>query len=199
MEENIEGQNTVNRNIGIFAVMRERYPALLPIVISHGLVFLLWYLAVKVSDIPPYILPSPSATIETLFQSSYSWGLNTFVTVIEIYGGYIIAVIFGIGTALIFYWFNWFSTLVLPLFVTLSMVPKIALGPLFVVWFSYGVGTNIFIAFVISFFPMLLTTLRGLREVEPEMLELARSLKATRWQIFMKISAGLPMVLRILY
>ncbi|TNE40607.1 MAG: ABC transporter permease [Alphaproteobacteria bacterium] len=187
MGDSTENLEAVDYKTGIVTVLREKFPSLVPIIVSHALVILAWYLIVKFNNIPAYILPSPGATIETLFQGSYAWGLNTFTTVVEIYGGYVIAVAFGIGAALIFYWFRWFSLLVFPLFVTLSMVPKIALGPLFVVWFSYGVGTNIFIAFVISFFPMLLTTLRGLREVEPELLELVQSLKATRWQIFMKI------------
>lgn len=166
---------------------RASLPVLLPTLLSHVMVVVIWYLVTAYGDIPAFILPSPGATVATLFQNSYSWGYNTFVTVVEIYGGYLISVVFGIAMALIFYWFRWFSVLMFPLFVTLSMVPKVALGPLFVVWFSYGIGTNVFIAFVISFFPILLTTWRGLREVEPEMLELVNALKASRWQIFTKI------------
>lgn len=158
-----------------------------PAIVSHALLLLIWYLAAAFADIPAFILPSPTATVQTLFQDSYAWGLNTYVTAAEILVGYVIAVIFGIGMAMFFYWFRWLSILLFPVFVTLSMVPKVALGPLFVVWFSYGMGTNIFIAFVISFFPILLTTWRGLREVEPELLELVNALKASRWQIFIKI------------
>lgn len=161
--------------------------SLIPIIVSHGLIILVWHLAAVYGGVPAFILPSPLATIATLPQDSYAWGENSLVTIVEIYGGYVIAVVFGIALALLFYWSRWLSVLLFPLFVTLSMVPKVALGPLFVVWFSYGVGTNIFIAFVISFFPILLTTWRGLREVEPEMLELVHALKATRWQIFIKI------------
>lgn len=161
--------------------------SLAPIVASHGLLLLLWYLAAEYGDIPAFILPSPAATVQTLFSDTYAWGLNTYVTAAEIFVGYVAAVVFGILMAMIFYWFRWISILVFPVFVTLSMVPKVALGPLFVVWFSYGMGTNIFIAFVISFFPILLTTWRGLREVEPELLELVNALKASRWQVFTKI------------
>lgn len=164
--------------------MRE---SLVPIIASHGLIIVLWQLAATFGGVPAFILPSPMATLATLAGENYAWIDNSVVTIVEIYGGYVISVVFGIALALVFYWFRWLSILLFPLFVTLSMVPKVALGPLFVVWFSYGVGTNIFIAFVISFFPVLLTTWRGLREVEPEMLELVRSLKATRWQIFVKI------------
>ncbi|MFT2536413.1 ABC transporter permease, partial [Escherichia coli] len=74
--------------------------------------------------------------------------------------------------------------LLFPLLVTLNMIPKVALGPLVIVWFSYGVGTNILITFTLCFFPILLTTARGLNEVEPDMLDLVRSLKGSRWQAF---------------
>ena len=60
----------------------------------------------------------------------------------------------------------------LPLFVTLNMIPKVAMGPLVIVWFSYGIFANILIAFSICFFPILLTTARGLSEVEPDLLDL---------------------------
>ncbi|MBN7776294.1 ABC transporter permease [Nitratireductor aquimarinus] len=165
----------------------EKFRALAPAILSHALLLAIWYLVAAYGGIPAFILPSPSATLQTLFEPGYAWMLNTYVTAAEILVGYVIAVVFGIALALVFYWFRWLSTLIFPVLVTLSMVPKVALGPLFVVWFSYGMGTNIFIAFIISFFPILLTTWRGLREVEPEMLELLQALKASRWQIFVKI------------
>jgi NitT/TauT family transport system permease protein len=67
------------------------------------------------------------------------------------------------------------------------MIPKVALGPIIIVWFSYGIVPNMIIAFSICFFPIVLTTARGLREVEPELLDLVRALKGSRWQIFSKI------------
>ena len=67
------------------------------------------------------------------------------------------------------------------------MVPKVAMAPLFIVWLSYGIVPNMIIAFTICFFPILLTTARGLREVEPDLLDLVRSLRGSRWQIFTKI------------
>jgi NitT/TauT family transport system permease protein len=67
------------------------------------------------------------------------------------------------------------------------MIPKVAMGPLFIVWMSYGVVPNIIIAFSICFLPILLTTERGLKEIEPDLIDLVRALKASRWQIFTKI------------
>ena len=64
------------------------------------------------------------------------------------------------------------------------MVSKIALGPLGIVWLGYGLGPNIVITFAISFFPVLLNTLRGLAEAEPDLFDLVRALKGSRWQVF---------------
>ena len=84
----------------------------------------------------------------------------------------------------------------LPLLVTLNMIPKVALGPLIIVWFKYGVFPNAMIAFSIAVFPILLTTARGLREIEPELLDLVRSLRGSRWTLFRKIQlpGALPYV-----
>jgi NitT/TauT family transport system permease protein len=76
---------------------------------------------------------------------------------------------------------------VMPLLVSLNMIPKVALGPLIIVWFRYGVVPNMMMAFAICFFPIVLTTVRGLREVEPDLIDLVRSVRGSRWQIFTKI------------
>jgi len=153
----------------------------------HLAVLAIWYAVTAAGVLKPFILPSPGATLDTLFQPHYRWFDNVTITAIEIFVGYWLAVLFAVFLALLFSWFRTLHTALFPLFVTFSMIPKVALGPLFVVWFGYGVMTNIFFAFIISFFPILITTARGLREVEPDLLDLVRALKGTRWQIFMKI------------
>src|SRR5262249_9324561 len=112
---------------------------------------------------------------------------NTLITGAEIFGGYILAVVFGIGAALLFSWSRALEMFVMPLLVSLNMIPKVALGPLIIVWFRYGIGPNMLMAFAICFFPIVLTTARGLHEVEPDLLDLVRTLKGSRWQIFTKI------------
>jgi NitT/TauT family transport system permease protein len=102
----------------------------------------------------------------------------------------------GVALALLFTWSKTLEALMLPLLVTLNMIPKVALGPLIIVWFKYGVFPNSLMAFAIAVFPILLTTARGLREVEPELLDLVRSLRGSRWQLFTKIQlpGALPYV-----
>jgi len=154
---------------------------------AHVLLIAVWWGAVAFGHIPNYVMPTPLATVETLGNVHNQWISNTLVTATEIFGGYIVAVIFGIVAALAFSWSRLVENLAMPLMVSLNMIPKVALGPLFIVWFKYGVIPNSFIAFTICFFPILLTTTRGLREVEPELLDLVRSLGGSRWQLFVKI------------
>ena len=156
-------------------------------VISHLLLVLAWYLFVELGQVPKFVLPSPQATIEALFVPNYRWFDNTLATAIEIFGGYFLAVVIGIGIALLFSWFRMLEMLMMPLLVSLNMIPKVALGPLIIVWFRYGIGPNMLMAFAICFFPIVLTTVRGLREVEPDLIDLVRSVKGSRWQIFTKI------------
>lgn len=162
----------------------QRYTAA---VVSHLLLILAWYLFVELGQVPKFVMPSPQATLEALLVPNYRWLENIAVTAAEIFGGYVLAVVIGIGMALLFSWSRWLSMAVMPLLVTLNMIPKVALGPLIIVWFKYGIGPNMMMAFAICFFPIVLTTARGLKEVEPDLLDLVRTLKGSRWQIFTKI------------
>ncbi|MDP6345508.1 MAG: ABC transporter permease [Alphaproteobacteria bacterium] len=166
------------------------------IILAHLAVILSWHLFVVWGEVPSYVMPTPAATVVTLASPDYHWLDNTLVTAGEIFGGYALGVLFGVSLALIFSWVRILNAVFFPLFVSLNMIPKVALGPLFIVWFSYGLGSNIIIAFSICFFPILLTTARGLTEIEPDLIDLVRSLRASRWQIFTKIQlpGALPYV-----
>jgi NitT/TauT family transport system permease protein len=164
--------------------------------VSHALLILIWYAAVTYGNLPQFIIPSPIATVAALGGENYHWISNTLVTGSEIFGGYFLAVFIGVTFAMIFSWSRTAEEAAMPLLVTLNMIPKVALGPLFIVWFSYGIMPNTIMAFAISFFPILLNTARGFREVEPELLELVQALRSSKWQIFIKIQlpSALPYI-----
>ncbi|QIE55008.1 ABC transporter permease [Pikeienuella piscinae] len=153
---------------------------------AHVGVIVAWWLWVRLGDVPSYVMPGPVETIAALWDE-YDWFHNTMVTAGEILAGYLIATVFGVGVALLSSWSRIVDQAVMPLMISLNMIPKVALGPLFIVWFSYGFTPNVLIVFAICVLPILLTTARGLREVEPDLLDLVRSLKGSRWQIFTKI------------
>ena len=165
-------------------------------ILSHVALVGVWYLVVVYARVPSFIMPTPAATLATLGGANYGWISNTLVTASEIFGGYFLAVFVGVLLAVVFSWSSTAEEAVMPLLVSLNMIPKVALGPLFIVWFSYGIMPNMIIAFSISFFPILLNTARGLHEVEPELLELVRSLRSSKWQTFIKIQlpSALPYI-----
>ena len=148
------------------------------ILIVHLAVIVLWQVLVDAFHVPKFILPSPLATLATLTHANYAWASNLAVTAVEILGGFCLGAVVGVALAVIFTWSPLISLLLLPLFVTLNMIP------------------NILIAFSICFFPILLTTARGLSEVEPDLLDLVKSLRGSRWALFRKIQlpGALPYV-----
>jgi len=154
---------------------------------AHVALIVAWYLFVALGNVPKFVMPSPQATLDALLQPNYNWWTNIAVTSTEIFGGYFLALVAGVLLALLFTWSKWLEAFFMPLLVSLNMIPKVALGPLIIVWFKYGVFPNALMAFSICVFPILLTTVRGLREIEPELLDLVRSLKGSRWQLFTKV------------
>ena len=156
-------------------------------VLAHAALILAWYLFVRFGEVPRFVMPSPGDTLDALLQPNYSWWTNIVVTGTEIFAGYFLALVVGVALALVFTWSRTLEAFFMPLLVSLNMIPKVALGPLIIVWFKYGVFPNSLMAFSICVFPILLTTARGLREIEPELLDLVRSLKGSRWQLFTKI------------
>ena len=167
--------------------MNETLQRYLLAIAAHIALVLAWYLFVKLGNVPKFVMPSPEATLNALLQPNYNWWGNIVVTGTEIFAGYFLALVVGIALALLFTWSKSLESFFMPLLVSLNMIPKVALGPLIIVWFKYGVFPNTLMAFSICVFPILLTTARGLREIEPELLDLVRSLKGSRWQLFTKI------------
>jgi len=147
----------------------------------------LWWGAVVIGEVPAYILPTPWQALQTLGEENYNWGTHFITTTQEVFGGYALAVVVGVFFAVMFAWSPKTDDALMPLLVTLNMIPKVAMAPLFIVWLRFGVDTNIVITFTICFFPILLNTARGMREVEPDLLDLVKSLHGSRWHIFTKI------------
>ena len=163
------------------------WPRRLTILGVHLGLLVLWQALVMALHIRAFVLPSPLAMLQTLGAPTYAWISNTLVTAAEIFGGFALATVCGIALALMFSWSRLLTMLLFPLFVTLNMIPKVALGPLVIVWMGYGIVCNILITFSLCLFPVLLNTARGLQEIEPDMLDLVHALKGSRWQLFTKI------------
>ena len=163
-------------------------------ILSHVVLLALWWAASL--KVPSFILPSPAQALATLAVPRYDWARHTLVTAAEVFGGFGLATLIGVTLAVIFNWSAPVRRAVQPPLVTLNMIPKVAMAPLFIVWLGYGIGPNTVITFTICFFPIVINTARGLKEVEPDLIDLVRVIRASRWQIFRKIElpSALPFV-----
>lgn len=164
------------------------------IIISMAGFLILWELACRLFGIPEFVLPSPSKTIATIFAKWDLFAKHSTVTFLETFAGFLMAVAFGVLCAAIIVVIPALADFIMPLLLISQLVPKVAIAPILLIWFGYGIFPKIFIAFLIAFFPIVVNTASGLASVERPMLDLARSLEATRWQIFWKfrIPVALP-------
>jgi len=150
-------------------------------------ILLLWQMTVSVLSVPDYVLPSPTVTVREfirLFGLLLSHGL---VTTYETILGLILAVVFAVSIAVAMVWSTAVEKTVMPLLVFFHTTPKIAIAPLFIVWFGFGYTPKIIISFWLAYFPIAIATITGLRNIAPEMIDLAKSMSSTTLQIFIKI------------
>ena len=96
----------------------------------------LWWFYVWAAEIPSFILPTPWETLKTLAVPEYNWMRHFTATAIEIFAGYTLAVVVGVSAAVIFTWSKTFEQAVMPLLITINMIPKVAMAPLFIVWLA---------------------------------------------------------------
>lgn len=155
------------------------------------LFFVVWELSVMAFRVPEFILPSPLTALEHLFfaqpDANYNWPLQLRATLYEVLISFVITSLVGIALAVVIAWSRTVHDLVLPVFIFINSLPIVAIAPIILLWFGYGLWTNILIAFLVSFFPVVINTATGLNAVEEELLDLVRYLHASKWQIFAKI------------
>lgn len=148
---------------------------------------LIWELAVWAFELPSWFLPSPTLIIQKLSGAFSGLMLDTLITLQETLLGFLVATIIGFGMALVFVWSEPVKKAILPLLIFLQTMPKVAVAPLFVVWFGFGILPKVVMAFLICFFPIVINTAVGLASVDSEMLELITSMAAKKRDVFMKV------------
>lgn len=144
--------------------------------------------------IAPYLLPSPGETWKAIVDNAgYLWS-NTLTTAWETLIAFGISVAFGLFCGVVMVYSRPVEKTLYPLLVLAQVVPKIALAPLFVVWLGYGLSPKILVAFLIAFFPVVVSSFVGLRSIDPEILDLAATMDASRVQTFFRFRfpASLP-------
>jgi NitT/TauT family transport system permease protein len=162
-------------------------PAAAPWLVTAGL-FLLWEGYCRASGISPFILPAPSAIFEALWRFRAGIWLNVEQTLLTTLAGFAIAVIFGLFLGVAIGASAWLYAAIYPLLVAFNAIPKVAIVPVLVIWVGIGTVPAIITAFLISFFPIVVNVATGVATVEPELLDVLRSLGARKRDIMLKVA-----------
>ena len=158
------------------------YPALVVII-----ALILWEAVTHVVAIPAYILPPPSQIAVVMYEKMPLLIKHGWVSTTEIVLGFLLSVVVGIPLALATFLWPAFARSVYPLLVSSQAVPKMAVAPLFIVWFGFGQTPKLLLAFLIAFFPIMLDTTTGLQSVRADTLMLARSIGLGSARTFLRI------------
>ncbi len=159
----------------------------LPVITLLGLC-VIWELGVRVFDVPSFILPAPSAALAKIAAHGPVLLDHLAVTFMETAAGFLLGIVFGILAAIPIVYSPILQQVIYPVIVLSQVLPKIAIAPILMIWAGYGPLSKVLIAFMISFFPIVVSTVTGLRSVDPDLVDLARSFSASEVKIFRKIS-----------
>jgi NitT/TauT family transport system permease protein len=153
----------------------------------------LWQFGVAFFRVPTFIIPPVSDVVIALYQglaispfSVEGYWYHTFVTLTEVMSGFVIGGGIGVTMAMVISESQYIDDLIRPYINGLQSLPKVAIAPVIVMWMGYGLQSKIVIVVLLTFFPILVTSVAGFKSIEPERIDLLRSLSATRWQIFSK-------------
>lgn len=148
---------------------------------------LAWQVATTVFTIPTWLLPSPSAMWIEFLRQAHLLGRHVCATAVGAIGGLVIGSVAGLVLAVLMAHSRVLRRILIPLLVIDQSIPKMALAPIFVIWFGTGTLTRIVIAAVISFFPMVVNVLRGMTTVDRRINDLMVTIAASRWDVLTKI------------
>jgi NitT/TauT family transport system permease protein len=148
---------------------------------------IVWEVVVRSLSLPKFLLPAPSAVYQETLNRASELPLHTWVTLYETLLGFVLAVGIGVVLALLITYSPVLQHTIFPLLVVTQAVPKVALAPLLLLWLGYGDAPKVLVAFLVSFFPVVVNVAAGLKAVEPEVIDLSRSLSASEWQTFRKV------------
>jgi NitT/TauT family transport system permease protein len=146
-----------------------------------------WQIWVVTQKVPEAILPTPLVILDTIILRIKLLINHTWPTMRECLIGFLMSVGVGVSLGILLALSRFFRNGIYPLIIAFQVVPKVALAPLFIVWFGLGSMSRTLLAFVIAFFPMVVNTYAGIESTDPVMVRMARAFSASRWQIFRKI------------
>lgn len=161
---------------------------LTPYLIVVGML-LLWSAAVAVFEIPDYLLPAPQDIVHRIIKE---WPLllrNGGYTLTSVLLGFVASILIGVPLAFLIVVNRTAERAMMPFLIMSQTIPKVAIAPILIVWLGFGLLPKIAIVFLISFFPIVVSTVAGLKSVESDMIDLVRSMGAGTAKIMLRVRA----------
>lgn len=159
----------------------------LRITIFYVVALLLWEGLIRLFHVPDWLVPAPSQILAVITDKNSVMLSHTLVTLKETLLGFVLALGLGVACAIGIVHFPLLRDTLYPSLIMFNSFPKVAIAPLFVVWIGVGIESKIANAFLTAVFPIVLNTIMGLTNMDPELLELVRSMSKSRWVLFWKI------------
>ena len=166
------------------ASARDRVSAVLFPIATFVALLLAWQFLVRLFGVPEYILPVPTEFLHKLVESRSLIWQHTLITAGEVVSGFLFAAAIGVPLGLMIVSFKSLERSLYPLIVFFQLIPKIAVAPLFVVWFGFGPFPKVLLTFMLCFFPTLVASMTGFRALDERVLYLSRSMGASAAQTF---------------
>jgi putative hydroxymethylpyrimidine transport system permease protein len=146
-----------------------------------------WELAVRLGNVPEYLLPAPSQIVADLGTDWAVLGPALWATLGEVLIGFVIAAAIGIGLAIVLHLFSPLRRAIYPILIGSQTIPVVVLAPILVILFGYGILPKLVIVALICFFPIVVNGLDGLRAVDDDFIAVMYTLYASRWAIFRRV------------
>ena len=145
-----------------------------------------WDLCIRLFKIPQYLIPTPWQVVQQLYKEWPMLWRESLPTLYATLGGFVLSALVGVPIAMWIAYSRLVESFVYPLLVFSQSVPKVAIAPLFVVWFGFGVVPKVIAAFLLGFFPVIVATVQGFKSIESDVIDLARSMGASPLKVFIK-------------
>ena len=146
-----------------------------------------WSLCVRIFSIPDYLIPAPEVIAVQIVERWPLLSRHSLITLSEILAGFFMSIVIAVPLAMLIVINRTFERVTLPLLVMSQSIPKVAIAPIFVIWLGFGLLPKIAVAFLIAFFPILIATVAGLKSVEPDMLDLVKTMGGSARQLIWKV------------
>jgi NitT/TauT family transport system permease protein len=147
----------------------------------------IWWLATIIFSIDSFLVPSPADVVESFLELPGYLLEQSLVTLLETALGFGLSIVVGIPLALLIVGSKILERMFYPLLLAMNAVPKIAIAPIFVVWFGFGLEPKVLLVVLVCVFPVVISTASGMKSTPHELVELLRSLDSSRPQEFFKL------------